>query len=36
VPDTPHNRRVWEQMKREVDDLPPGSIVDIPFEWAGD
>lgn len=34
VPDTPHNRQVWERMKHEIENLPPGTIVDIPFDWA--
>lgn len=34
VPDTPHNRQVWESMKADVDSLPPGGIVDIRPDWA--
>lgn len=32
VPDTPYNRGVWDRMKRQVDDVPPGDIVDIPSD----
>ena len=34
VPDTPYNRGVWDRMKQQVDDLPPGEVVDIPSDWA--
>jgi hypothetical protein len=34
VPDTPHNRMVWDKMKQEVLDLPPGETIDIPHDWA--
>ena len=34
VPDTPHNQEVRERMKREIENLPPGTIVDIPADWA--
>lgn len=34
VPGTPHNRGVWDRMKHEIDNLPPGAIVDIPYDWA--
>lgn len=34
IPDTPHNQEVWERMKREIENLPPGTIVDIPADWA--
>ena len=36
VPDTPHNKQVWESMKQEIAELPPGETVDIPSDWAGD
>jgi hypothetical protein len=32
VPGTPHNQEVWERMKREIENLPPGTIVDIPAD----
>ena len=34
VPDTAHNQEMWEQIKREIEDLPPGTVVDIPSDWA--
>lgn len=34
VPDTPHNRQVWDQMKREVGEVPAGDVVDIPSDWT--
>ena len=34
VPDTPHNRQVWESMKQDVAAVPPGAVVDVPFDWA--
>jgi hypothetical protein len=34
VPNTAHNREMWERMKREIEDLPPGTVVDIPSDWA--
>jgi hypothetical protein len=34
VPDTPHNRLVWDKMKREVAAMPPGDTIDIPPDWA--
>lgn len=34
VPDTPHNRQVWDSMKRDVENVPPGDVVDIPSDWA--
>jgi hypothetical protein len=34
VPDTPHNRGVWDRMKRDVENVPPGEVVDIPSDWA--
>ena len=34
VPDTPHNKQVWERMKREVGQVPAGDVVDIPSDWT--
>jgi hypothetical protein len=34
VPDTPHNRQVWESMKRDVENVPAGETVDIPTDWS--
>lgn len=34
VADTPENREIWEKPKREIENLPPGTIVDIPADWA--
>jgi hypothetical protein len=34
VPDTPHNRGVWERMKRDIENMLPGAIIDIPSDWA--
>ena len=34
VADTPDNRRIWDEAKREIENVPPGSVVDIPFDWA--
>lgn len=34
VDDTPHNRQVWESMKRDVENVPPGDTVDIPADWS--
>jgi hypothetical protein len=34
VPDTPHNRQVWESMQRDVAKVPPGDVVDIPTDWS--
>ncbi|MGH3218966.1 MAG: hypothetical protein ACRDPY_09710 [Streptosporangiaceae bacterium] len=32
VEDTPHNRQVWDAMKRDVGNVPPGDVVDIPSD----
>jgi hypothetical protein len=34
VADTPDNRRMWDEIKREIENMSPGMIVDIPFDWA--
>lgn len=34
IPDTPRNRKLWDQIKASVADLPPGVVPDIPAEWA--
>ncbi len=34
VPDTPHNRQVWESTTRDVASMPPGAVVDIPSDWT--
>lgn len=34
VEDTPESRRVWDETKREVENMPPGAVVEIPFDWA--
>lgn len=34
IADTPENREIWEKIKREIKNLPPGTVVDIPFDWA--
>ena len=36
VPDTPHSRQVWDDMKREVGEVPAGDTVDIPSDWTQD
>lgn len=34
VPDTPRNRQVWESMRRDVENVPPGDVVDVPSDWS--
>lgn len=34
VPDTPHNRHMWDSTRRDIERMPPGAIVDIPSDWA--
>lgn len=32
VPDTPENRRLFEEIKARTDALPEGTAVDLPFD----
>lgn len=34
VPDTPRNRDLWEEIGRDIENLPPGVTPDIPGEWS--
>lgn len=34
VADTPENRLVWDETAREIANLRPGVVVDIPGDWA--
>lgn len=34
VADTPHNRQVWDSTQRDIANLPPGEVVDIPADWT--
>lgn len=34
VPDTPDNRRDYADIAREIAQAPPGTIIEIPFDWA--
>ena len=35
VPDTPANRALWEEISGQVAAMPPGTVVDVPPDWAG-
>lgn len=32
VEDTPDNRQTWETTRRQVEEMPPGAIIDIPSD----
>lgn len=34
VPDTPRNRALWDQIGRDIANMPPGVIPDIPSDWT--
>jgi hypothetical protein len=34
VPDTPENRATWDEMAAEMEAAPPGTIWEIPWDWA--
>jgi hypothetical protein len=34
VPDTPENRDLFARIKADVAAMPPGTIVDLPWEYA--
>jgi len=25
---------VWDATKRDIENMPPGAVVDVPFDWA--
>jgi hypothetical protein len=34
VPDTPANRALFEQISAEIDAMPDGTVVDLPWDYT--